>query len=85
MPISRVASTPSGRTLDGFTPALSTSNLSPPISRKSPSAIRLRAELPVQSMSTRFLSDMTTLLLAGRYNVFSLRGQRRRRPCSLCA
>src|SRR5918912_840600 len=59
IPTSRITSTASGRTFDGFTPALSTSNLSPPISRRSPSAIWLRTELPVQSMSTRFLSDMT--------------------------
>src|SRR5436190_11832302 len=55
MSTSRIASTASGRTLDGFTPALSTSNLSPATFRKRPSAIWLRAEFPVHKIRTRFL------------------------------
>ena len=51
---------PSGLTRLGLTPALSTSNMPPPSRLSKPSAIWLRAELPVQRMSTRFLSDMTT-------------------------
>jgi hypothetical protein len=37
-------------------PALSTSNFAPASCRKSPSAIWLRAELPVQRISTLFLA-----------------------------
>jgi hypothetical protein len=38
----------------GFVPAENTSNLFPPDDRRRPSAIWLRAEFPVQRMSTRF-------------------------------
>ena len=40
--------------MPGFVPAEDTSNLFPPDDRNRPSAIWLRAEFPVQRMSTRF-------------------------------
>src|ERR687894_659269 len=58
MPTSRIAATASGRTAVGLTPALSTSKRAPPSWRSSPSAIWLRAELPVQRIRTRFGSDI---------------------------
>jgi hypothetical protein len=58
--IDRIAS---GRTDDGATPALSTSNRSPAIIRKSPSAIWLRAEFPVHRIRTRFLSLIVFIFL----------------------
>ena len=54
MPSSRMTAIASGRTMPGFVPALSTSNRSPASWRNSPSAIWLRAELPVQRISTLF-------------------------------
>src|SRR5215207_7834827 len=72
MPISRIASTASGRTRLGFTPALSTSKRPPPSWRSSPSAIWLLAELPVQRMSTRFFSAIFTL--HGIFSVHDLDG-----------
>src|SRR3954471_3882855 len=61
IPTSRIASIASARTPTGRTPALSTSNRSPPNPLKSPSAIWLRAEFPVQRIKTRFLSLMARL------------------------
>src|SRR6185437_7335511 len=48
----------SGRTWLGRLPALNTANRSPASWRRMPSAIWLRAELPVQSTRTRSLSLM---------------------------
>src|SRR5215216_521985 len=72
MPISRMASTASGLTRLGLTPALSTSNRPPPSCRRIPSAIWLRAELPVQRMSTRFFSAI--LLSSGIFLIHYLDG-----------
>src|SRR3954453_19741516 len=53
IPVSRMAAIASGRTVPGSVPALSTSKDSPASWRRSPSAIWLRAELPVQRIRTR--------------------------------
>jgi hypothetical protein len=58
MPNSRIAATASARTRVGLTPALCTSKRAPPSWRSNPSAIWLRAELPVQRINTRFRSDI---------------------------
>ena len=54
MPSSCMTAISSGRTELGFVPALSTSKSFPASCRRSPSAMRLRAELPVQRIRTRF-------------------------------
>src|SRR5437660_1602731 len=55
IPSSDITAIASGRTTLGVVPAENTSNLSPPNDRRRPSAIWLRAEFPVQRMSTRFV------------------------------
>src|SRR5271165_3629652 len=58
IPSSRMTAMASGRTWVGRVPALNTSKRLPAMLRKRPSAIWLRAELPVQRMRTRFLSGI---------------------------
>jgi hypothetical protein len=55
MPSPDITAIASRRTALGFVPAETTSNLSPPNDRKRPSALWLRAEFPVQRISTRFV------------------------------
>src|SRR5258707_10766039 len=64
MPISFIAAIASGRTSEGFVPAENTSKRSPASWRNNPSAIWLRAELPVHRINTRFLAVMDRLLLS---------------------
>src|SRR5471030_65 len=65
MSSSRIAAMASGRTRLGFVPALATSKRSPASWRSNPSAIWLRAELPVQRISTRFFSIVISLAPRG--------------------
>src|SRR6266699_3260713 len=64
MPISFIAAIASGRTCEGFVPAENTSKRSPASWRNNPSAIWLRAELPVHKINTLFLTVMDLLLLS---------------------
>src|SRR5437762_844212 len=66
MPSSAITAIASGRTWLGRVPALNTAYRSPPRWRHKPSAIWLRAELPVHRISTRCLSAPTTLVTARR-------------------
>src|SRR5579862_8955456 len=61
IPISCMTAIASGRTWLGLVPALNTSKRFPASCRKRPSAIWLRAELPVQRIKIRFLSGMSLL------------------------
>lgn len=70
MPISDITFTAFGFKPTGLVPALNTSYWSLELFLKSPSAIWLRAELPVQGINTRFLDAilLAFLLVMGNEN-----------------